>query len=161
MSDDEETTGTVRKATDDIVVEAFVPRTTSVDAECDDSEPYAGPAKPVHQDQHPHYTHELPDAAADAVARAIIRIVPLAYGLLLGRLSNNMHWGFALGAAVAVIADLNLREHSFARVLMLAIRNVACPVVVTAAHGLAGLLGRLGGATPRALSQMQCKVIQS
>ena len=161
MIDDEETTRTARKATDDIVIEAFVPRTSSVDAECDDSEVYAPPAKPVHRDQRPHYTHELPDPAADAVARALIRVVPLAYGLLLGGLSDNMHLGVALGAAVAVIADINLRAHSFTRVLMLAIRNVACPTVVKAAHGLAGVLGRLGGATPRSLSQMRCKTIQS
>ena len=161
MTDDKETTRTARRATDDIVIDKFVPRTSPVDAVDGESEVYAARTKPVHQDQHLHYTHELPEAAADAVSRVLIRVVPLAYGLLLGGLSDNMPLGLALGAIVSVIADLNLREHSFTRALILSIRNGACPTVAKAAHGLAVVLGRLGGTTPRSLSQMRCTAIRS
>lgn len=159
MTDDKTTTRTARRATGDIVLDEFVPRTSSVDAIEGDSEVDAPRTKPIHQDQHPHYTHELPDSAADAVSRVLIRIVPLAYGLLIGGLSDNMPLGLALGAVVGVIADLSLREHSFSRVLILSIRNGACPAVAKAAHGLATVLGRVGGRTPTSLSQMQCKTI--
>lgn len=158
MITDEETTKTAHGATHDVELDAFVPRIKSNhtdDVEIDVIEPRI---KSAHQDQHPHYTHELPEPVAEAASRVLIRIVPPAYGFLLGGLSDYKYLGLAIGMVVAVIADLILREHSFIGSLARSIRDTACPAVAMAAHGLATLIGRLGGTTPVSLSQMRCKV---
>ena len=116
------------------------------------------PAPPIHRDQHVEYTHELPEGTAEAVSRALIRIVPLIYGGLLGHLGGNMALGLLLGFASAAAFDLYMGNKSILRNHGRWAAVYLCPRLVAVAHGLAGLIQRLGGRAPDFLRRLHCGV---
>jgi thiosulfate reductase cytochrome b subunit len=65
-----------------------------------------------HSERHAKLSHQMPQATAEASARLLIRAVPLAYGFLLGGLSDHLLPGLLAGLAVAVVLDLRLHERS-------------------------------------------------
>jgi hypothetical protein len=68
-----------------------------------------------HQDQYVHYTHEMTNDTAEASARALMRIVPLAYGVLLGGLTESMFLGLSVGLALSLAADVAMADKSIFR----------------------------------------------
>jgi len=100
MLTDKESDQAPGNVTDELEIDDFVPK---VDV--------------PHRDQFVHHTHELPEALADATLRTLVRIVPLAYGVLLGALSGHMGLGLALGVCVSTIVDLNMHDNSVVRTL--------------------------------------------
>ena len=51
----------------------------------------------THHDQYVEYSHELSEDSAEATSRALVRFVPLAYGGLLGGLTEAMPLGILGG----------------------------------------------------------------
>ena len=110
----------------------------------------------THEDQYAHHTHELPEDSAEATSRALVRIVPVAYGGLLGGLADNLALGLAGGVALSGAFDLFMGDKSVLRVLGAGLSPRVCPAIATAARLLAALIGRLGLAVPVSLSEMRC-----
>jgi hypothetical protein len=144
MLTEKETQATVQRVTDDIEIAPFVE-----------------PTHKVHHDQHVEYTHELPDDTSEATSRSLIRVVPLAYGGLLGGLVDNMLLGVSVGATASAAFDLHMGEHSIARPAWQWLVNKACPAVAAAANGLAAIIGHLGlKSLATALSRVRCGVVR-
>jgi hypothetical protein len=139
MTIERETDQMTGNVTEDVEIDDFVPRVEA-----------------THQDQYVQYTHELPEASADAVWRILVRVVPLAYGALFGALFDHMALGLTVAFGISVIADLKMREQSLLRASAARVYVTTCPVIAMIAHGLAAVIGRLGP-MPRVLSEMQCK----
>lgn len=118
---------------------------------------FVAPGDGVHHDQRPHYSHELPEEASEATSRALVRVVPLAYGALLGGLSDNLPLGLAAGGAVSIAFDLSMGRDSMVRGLGHGLYNRLCPAVAATAHGIAGVLERLGLGAPSLLRGMRCR----
>ena len=105
----------------------------------------------THRDQYVHYTHELPEATAEAASRALIRLVPLAYGILLGGLLDQVTLGLVGGVMVGAAIDLRMADHSLVRAAAGGLHRFGCAAVAAVAHGLAGALQRLGRVPPGVL----------
>lgn len=114
--------------------------------------------RPVHHDQHGHYTHELPEGGADAASRALVRFVPLVFGGLFGSLADNVVLGLVTGVTASAAFDLYMGENSIIRGLSRRVLRMACPGIAAAAHGTAGIFKLLGLAPPAALGNVQCGV---
>jgi hypothetical protein len=140
MSNEQRNEPTVREVTEAIEIEEFV-----------------ADRQTRHRDQHPHYSHELPDEVSEATSRALVRVVPLAYGMLLGGLSGNMLLGLAAGGALSGAFDLSMGEDSMVRGLGRTLSNRLCPAVAAAAHRLAAALEGLGLGAPALLRGMRCR----
>lgn len=69
-------------------------------------------------DHHGHYTHELSEDATETLSRMLIRGVPLAYGALLGSLSDNLFTGLSIALGVSLALDLSMGRESLARRLL-------------------------------------------
>lgn len=132
-----------RSATDELEIEEFVGR---VDA--------------TSHDQYAHYTHELPEESADATSRALVRVVPLAYGGLLGALADNVTLGLFAGFALSAAFDLYMDDNSMVRALSRRMFTKACPAIAVVVRALGALIGRVGLPAPAALNEMRCGVSQ-
>jgi len=64
---------------------------------------------------HGKYTHELPEETTEAISRALVRIVPLAYGTLLGSLADSTAIGLTAALAISLAFDWSMEEHSIVR----------------------------------------------
>jgi len=126
----------VQKVTDPIELEEFVE-----------------PPDRTHHDRYARQSHKLPDSAAEATSRALIRIVPLAYGALLGGLTDSMVLGLSVGLILSTVFDLNMGEKSMAR----ALSQGLCLVVARSANLMARLMCRFGLTAPAALGEMRCR----
>ncbi len=111
---------------------------------------------PTAGDRYDTHTHELSDAAAEAVSRLLIRVVPLAYGGLLGWLADMTPFGLLLGAAASAAFDVHMAQHSLLRRGVRWVRHDLCPRLQRAGQGIARLAARLGVALPRALRRLPC-----
>lgn len=114
---------------------------------------FVKPHDRAHHDIYARQSHELPDDVTEAASRALIRVVPLAYGGLLGGLADSIALGVSVGLIVSMALDLNMGEKSMLR----ALSQGLCPVVARLAHLLARLIRRFGFAAPAALGDMRCK----
>ena len=112
----------------------------------------------THHDRYARHTHDLPDDSSEASSRALVRVVPLAYGALLGGLADSLWLGFAAGLVLSMAFDLNMAENSLVRSLSRGLVNRLCPTVTRAAHRLARLIRRLGLVVPSTLSAMRCRL---
>ena len=110
-----------------------------------------------HQDQYPHYTHELADEDLEGSSRALIRFVPLAYGLLLGGLVDNMLIGLVGGAMISTAFDLFMGANSLVRSGARGAFPYLCPALAAMARGLAKAIKRLRLTAPFLLSELRCK----
>ncbi len=117
---------------------------------------YVEPRPREHHDQYAHFTHETSEDSAEAASRALVRAVPLAYGVLLGVTSDELLLGLAAGIGLGVAFDLYMGANSITRALWRRLRAHACPVVAVAAHAFARGIGRSGLPAPAALSRMRC-----
>jgi len=114
---------------------------------------FVEPPDRTHHDRYAQQSHELPDAAAEATSRALIRIVPLAYGALLGSLADSIVLGLWVGLILGTAFDLNMGEKSMARALLQGL----CPIVARLANLMARLMCRFGLTAPAALGDMRCR----
>ena len=112
--------------------------------------------RPVHRDQYVEYSHELPEGAAEAVSRVLVRIVPLIYGGLLGHLGGRMGLGLLLGFVSAAAFDLYMGDKSMLRAQGRWMAVNLCPHLAALAHALADLVERLGGRVPALLRRIHC-----
>ncbi len=109
-----------------------------------------------HHDQHVDYTHELTDDASEATSRWLIRVVPCAYGVLLGALADNFALGLALGGLASAAFDLHMGENSVLRPASRWLFEKGCPLIAVIARGLATSMRRLGLRPPAILGRMHC-----
>ena len=100
MLTDHEADEVVRTVTDELEVDEFVQAADS-----------------AHHDRYAHHTHDLPDESSEASSRALIRVVPLVYGALLGGLADSMFLGFSSGMVLSVAFDLSMGGNSMVRSL--------------------------------------------
>jgi hypothetical protein len=115
-----------------------------------------------HHDQYVEYTHELPEDTSEATSRSLIRVVPLAYGGLLGGLADNMLLGMAVGATACAAFDLHMGENSLFRSTWQWLVARLCPAVAATANGLSALVGRLGlKPLATALGRVRCGATRS
>ncbi|MCB1790639.1 MAG: hypothetical protein KDJ27_11675 [Gammaproteobacteria bacterium] len=108
--------------------------------------------KRAHHDQYVHYNHEMNEDTAESAARLLIRAVPVAYGLLLGGLINDLLLGFFLGALLSIALDLQMAEKSMFAPWLKPLMAKACPHFAL----LARSVGRLFRA--RRLAHTDCGV---
>ena len=144
MLTEKETEATAQRVTDDIEIAPFVE-----------------PGHRVHRDQHVEYTHELPDDTSEATSRSLIRVVPLAYGGLLGGLADNMLLGLSVGATASAAFDLHMGDNSIVRPTWQWLLTKTCPAVAAAANGLAAIIRHLGlKSLATTLSRVRCGVVR-
>jgi hypothetical protein len=111
----------------------------------------------LRQDHYVHYTHQMSDEAAEAWARALIRLVPLVYGALVGGFYGNLPAGLLLGLVVSLALDYRMWHNSFSRPLLRRCAATGCPVVAAVVRGFARTIGALGVRVPSTLRQMHCQ----
>lgn len=77
-----------------------------------DVDEFLTPSARAHHDRFARHTHELPDESSEVTSRALIRVVPLAYGALLGSLADSLLLGLSAGAIISVAFDLWMGANS-------------------------------------------------
>ena len=92
MLTDEKTESMARSVTEEIEITPFVER-----------------QHVTHHDQYVEYSHDLPEDTSEASSRSLVRVVPLAYGVLLGGLADNMLLGLSVGAMASAAFDWHMR----------------------------------------------------
>ena len=73
---------------------------------------------------HGRYTHELPEETNEALSRALVRIVPLVFGALLGSLGDSVAIGVSAALAISLAFDWSMEEHSIVRRVFRRLRKV-------------------------------------
>ncbi len=92
---------------------------------------HTGLHRTKHSDRHAKLTHQIPEATAESSARLLSRALPLAYGFLLGGLSDHLLLGLLAGLAFAVVLDLRLHEHSVTWACVQPVAREFCRVIGT------------------------------
>lgn len=110
----------------------------------------------THHDQYVEYSHELSEDSAEATSRALVRFVPLAYGGLLGGLTEAMPLGILGGMAMSIAFDLYMGPNSITRKVSQRIVAHLCPMVALLARRLATALQRRGWSVPSILKDRHC-----
>ena len=128
-----------RRVTDGIEVDDFVPRVAQ-----------------ANHDQHAHYTHELSGDAAEASSRMLMRVVPMAYGIAFGAVSDNLVLGILAGLALSSAFDLSMGSDSLVRSLWSRLLRSACPAVTRLARRAAQLITRFGFVMPPKIANIHC-----
>jgi len=95
MLTDKKTDEVVSVVTDELQVDEFV-----------------APADRAHHDRYARHTHELPSESSEATSRVLIRVVPLAYGALLGGLTDSLLLGLSAGVILSAAFDLSMGANS-------------------------------------------------
>ena len=109
------------------------------------------------QDHYVHYTHQMSDETAEAWARALIRLVPLVYGALMGGLYGSLTVGLLLGLVVSLALDYRMWHNSLSRPLLRRCAATGCPVVAAAVRGFARAIAAIGLPVPGTLRRMHCQ----
>jgi len=73
---------------------------------------FVAPLDRAHHDRFARHTHELPNESSEATSRALIRVVPLAYGALLGGLADSLLLGLSAGVILSAAFDLWMGANS-------------------------------------------------
>jgi hypothetical protein len=123
-------------------------------------EPFVPPADRSHHDQYAHYTHELTEDSTETSARILVRIVPVAYGALLGTLSDRLVLGLGAGILLSVAFDLFMGRGSLARSLFHSTVRRLCPLVAGSARLIARGMQQLRLAPPRRLTDARCSQVE-
>ena len=87
----------------------------------------------AHVDQYAQIAHELPESTAEALSRTIIRVVPLAYGVLFGLLIDRLWQGRDRKNHQIMAAHVPALLHPSPRRVPVSIRT-ATPLAPRAAH---------------------------
>lgn len=127
MYRDDEAIVTAPRVTDEIEIEDF------------DAMETEGHSEPPRQD-----APGLSQAGADAASRTLTRIVPLAYGALLGGLSGHLWLGLSAGLLLAGVFDLFMGRTSLLRGGLRWLKQIACPPLMTMLAALGAVARRLG-----------------
>lgn len=114
-----------------------------------------------HEDQHAHYTHQMPEELVETSSRVLTRLVPLAYGALLGSLGENLALGFAAGLLLSGVLDFHMRERSLLRSAGRRLYLTGCPMMAMLVRGLAVAMRRLGLGVPACMRDMACEASHS
>lgn len=112
--------------------------------------------KRPYQDRCVRYSHEMPAETAEASARALIRTVPLIYGVLLGGILDHMPIGASMGFALAVALDMRMGRNSLFLPILGPAFAYLCPSVEGIAHGLAKAFRAVGLPVPAILADVHC-----
>lgn len=134
---------------------------TKIDKEIPDFETleiveFAAPGDKTHHDQYVEYSHELSEDSAEATSRALVRFVPLAYGGLLGGLTDAMPLGILGGLVLSIAFDLYMGSNSITRKLSQRIGAHLCPMMALLARRLATALQHRGWSVPTILKDRHC-----
>jgi hypothetical protein len=108
--------------------------------------------KRPYQDRCVRYSHEMSADTAEASARALIRTVPLIYGVLLGGILGNMLIGVSTGFALAVALDMRMGRNSLFQPILGPAFAYLRPLVDGIAHGLAKAFSAVGLPVPAILA---------
>ena len=73
------------------------------------------------------FLHPMSEAAADAMGRTLVRVIPLVGGALLGGHVNHPLMGVLVGLVVATFLDLKLKERSLVRSWLQPLLKYCCP----------------------------------
>lgn len=118
---------------------------------------YAEPRQRIRRVQQVRYTHELSDESSEVMSRTLIRFVPLAYGVMLGALSDRLWLGLSAGLVSSAAFDVYMGRHSLTRLAFRRLSKIACPVVSLLSGGFAALIGFVGLTAPAVLREMECE----
>lgn len=110
----------------------------------------------AHVDQYAQIAHELPESTAEALSRTIIRVVPLAYGVLFGLLIDRLWLGLLAGGLLASGLDLYMRDRSVVRAVYHWLRMHLCPAFAVGVQGLLRLAARAGLERARLARGIRC-----
>ncbi len=135
-----------------------VARKVTEDLELDD---FVGKPRTVHHDQYARHSHQLPEDTTEASSRTLVRVVPVAYGVLLGGLGDNVVLGLAAGVCLSVVFDLYMGDRSIVRSLLASPSARVCPLFAAVVRSVARLIARLGLSAPAALTDMRCTAARS
>lgn len=92
---------TARRVVEEIEVDEFVPR---------------GPVPPGGDQQTQVERHAF-DGYAAVSSRLLIRLLPIAFGILLGSIADNLAIGLVAAIAVSLSFDLSMEDGSIVRAL--------------------------------------------
>ncbi|MBT8430276.1 MAG: hypothetical protein KJN79_10230 [Gammaproteobacteria bacterium] len=73
---------------------------------------FVAPSNRAHHDRYARHTHELPEESSEATSRALIRVVPLVYAVLLGGLADSLLLGLSAGVILSAAFDLSMGAKS-------------------------------------------------
>ena len=118
---------------------------------------HAGPRQSIRRGRRVRYTHELSDESSEAMSRTLIRLVPLAYGVMLGALSDRLWLGLSAGLVSSAAFDVYMGRHSLIRSAFRRLLKPACLVVSAISGGFAALIGFVGLPVPSVLREMECE----
>ena len=135
-----------------------VARKVTEDLELDEFE---GRPRAVHHDQYARHSHQLPEDSTEASSRTLVRVVPVAYGVLLGGIGDNVVLGLAAGVFLGALFDLYMGERSIVRSLLASPSARVCPVFAAVVRSVARLIARFGLSAPAALTDIRCTASRS
>jgi len=144
MLTDEKTESMARSVTEEIEIAPFVER-----------------QHVTHHDQYVEYSHDLPEDTSEATSRSLVRVVPLAYGVLLGGLADNMLLGLSVGAMASAAFDWHMGDNSIVRPVWQWLFTKVCAAVAATANRLAAVIRRPGLKPLAALGRMRCRATRS
>ncbi len=88
--------------------------------------------------------HEIPEHTAEAASRALTRLVPLVYGVLLGVTGDILAIGLLVGGIGSLAFDLSMDQHSLARPFARQLADVTGRAAASARQRIDALFSRLG-----------------
>ena len=118
---------------------------------------YARPRQRIRRGRQVRYTHELSDESSEVMSRTLIRLVPLAYGVMLGALSDRLWLGLSAGLVSSAAFDVYMGRHSLTRLAFRRLSRIACLIVSMLSGGFAALIGFVGLRVPIVLREMECE----
>ena len=122
-----------------------------------ETDEYARPRQRIRRGRQVRYTHQLSDESSEVMSRTLIRLVPLAYGVMLGALSDRLWLGLSAGLVSSAAFDVYMGRHSLTRLAFRRLSKIACLMVSVLSGGFAALIGFVGLPAPAVLRDMECE----
>ena len=122
-----------------------------------ETDEYARPRQSIRRGRQVRYTHQLSDESSEVMSRTLIRLVPLAYGVMLGALSDRLWLGLSAGLVSSAAFDVYMGRHSLTRLAFRRLSKIACLMVSVLSGGFAALIGFVGLPAPAVLRDMECE----
>ena len=117
---------------------------------------YVRPRQRIRRVRQVPYTHELNEESSEVLSRTLIRLVPLAYGIMLGVLSDRLWLGLSAGLVFSALFDVYMGRHSLTRIAFRSLLKATCLIVSALSGGFAALVGFVGLPVPAVLRAMEC-----
>lgn len=105
---------------------------------------HPGASVPVHRDRYGQHSHTLSNDGAEAATRALIRVVPLVYGALLGGLGENLVAGLAGGLLFSVALDFGMGKDSLLLNCLRPVQRCTCPLLAALCRTIGALRSMFG-----------------